>query len=116
MVQVNLSVCLTKHHAMRTYGGVEVYFHAFLLSTLDRRQWSASRPGCFTYGEKALPPQFPWDRRPGGIHSLPGRGGEEKKSHPCTSRESIPGIPARSLVTVLTELLRLPIRYACALM
>jgi hypothetical protein len=26
---------LTKHHAMKRYGRVEVYFHAFLTGTLD---------------------------------------------------------------------------------
>jgi hypothetical protein len=28
------SLCLTKHHAMKTYGGVEVQLHAFLTSAL----------------------------------------------------------------------------------
>jgi len=33
--QVNLSLCLTKYHTMRTYGTVEVQFHAFLTLALD---------------------------------------------------------------------------------
>jgi hypothetical protein len=30
--KVELSLCLTKHHAMKTYRGVEVWLHAFLAS------------------------------------------------------------------------------------
>jgi hypothetical protein len=45
-----LSLCffLTEHHATRRSGGVELYLHAFLISTPDGGEWSASRPGCFT--------------------------------------------------------------------
>jgi hypothetical protein len=48
-----LSLCLTKYHAMKTIGGVEVQLHAFLTSALDGGEWSASHPGCFTPGERA---------------------------------------------------------------
>jgi hypothetical protein len=51
--KVKLSLCLTKHHAMKTYWGVEVQLHAFLTSALDGGEWSASRPGRFTPREKA---------------------------------------------------------------
>jgi hypothetical protein len=47
-VKVNMSLCLTNHHAMKTNGGVEVYRHAFLTFALDGGEWSASRPGRFT--------------------------------------------------------------------
>jgi hypothetical protein len=33
-VKLPLSLCLIKHHDMTTYGGVEVYLHAFLTSAL----------------------------------------------------------------------------------
>jgi hypothetical protein len=33
--KVKLSLCLTKHHAMKTYWGVEEELHAFLTSILD---------------------------------------------------------------------------------
>jgi hypothetical protein len=51
-VKVKLSLCLTKHHAMKTYWGVEVKLHAFLNSALDGGEWSASRLGHFTPGER----------------------------------------------------------------
>jgi hypothetical protein len=46
-VNVNSSPCLTEHHTMKAYGGMEVYLHAFLTSALDGGEWSASRPGRF---------------------------------------------------------------------
>jgi hypothetical protein len=46
-------VCLTKSHAMKTYEGGKVYLHEFLTSTLERSEWSASRPGPFTLGRRA---------------------------------------------------------------
>jgi hypothetical protein len=38
---------------MKTYGGVDVKIHVFLTWTLDGGEWSASRPGRFTPGERA---------------------------------------------------------------
>jgi hypothetical protein len=43
-----LSLCLTKHDAMKGYGGVDVETHAFLTSALVGGELSASRPGPFT--------------------------------------------------------------------
>jgi hypothetical protein len=34
-VKVKLSLCLNKHHVMKTYWGVEEELHAFLTSALD---------------------------------------------------------------------------------
>jgi hypothetical protein len=39
---------------MKAYGGVDVYIRVFLTSTLAGGEWSVSRPGCFTPGERAL--------------------------------------------------------------
>jgi hypothetical protein len=38
---------------MKAYGGVDVYTHVFLTSTLVGGEWSASLPGRFTLGETA---------------------------------------------------------------
>jgi hypothetical protein len=45
-------MCLTKHHAVRMYWGVEVYLHEFLTSALDGGEWSGSPSGRFTLGVK----------------------------------------------------------------
>jgi hypothetical protein len=37
-------------NAMKAYGGVDVYTHVFLTSTLVGGEWSASRPCRFTPG------------------------------------------------------------------
>jgi len=36
---------------VKVNGGVEVKLHAFLTSTLDGGEWSASCPSCFTHRE-----------------------------------------------------------------
>jgi hypothetical protein len=51
-------------------------------------------------------PCCPLDRRLEGPQSWSGRGGEEKNSHHCPCQELKPCGPARSLVTILTELPR----------
>jgi len=43
----------SKHHAMKTHGGVKVQLHAFISLALDRGEWSASHPGRFTPRERA---------------------------------------------------------------
>jgi hypothetical protein len=38
---------------MKAYGGVDVYIHVFLTSALVGGEWSVSRSGRFTGGERA---------------------------------------------------------------
>jgi hypothetical protein len=52
-VKVKLSLCLTEHHIMKAYWGVEVQLHEFLTAALDGGEWSASRPSRFTPMERA---------------------------------------------------------------
>jgi hypothetical protein len=42
-----------KHYAIKTYGEMDVYPHVFLTSALAKGEWSTSRPGRFTPGERA---------------------------------------------------------------
>jgi hypothetical protein len=44
---------LAKQHTMKTYDGVDVWLHPFLVSALDVGEWSASRLGRFTLGKWA---------------------------------------------------------------
>jgi hypothetical protein len=62
---------------MKAYWGMEL--HAFLTSGLDGGEWSASRPGRFTPGERA--PLTHWMGGWVGPRGS-GRGGEEKNSRP----------------------------------
>jgi hypothetical protein len=80
-VKLKLSLCLTKHHPMKTYGGVEVQLHPFLTSAVGAGESSASRSARFT----------PWL---GGPESRSGRGGEKKYNLRCPCREWSPGRPA----------------------
>jgi hypothetical protein len=50
---VNLSLCLTKHYAVKTHGEVDVETHVFLTSALVGGERSASSPRSFTPGESA---------------------------------------------------------------
>jgi hypothetical protein len=49
--KIKLFPGLTKHHTMKTYGGVELYVHA-LTSALDAGEWSASLHFRFISGER----------------------------------------------------------------
>jgi len=53
-----MSLCLTKHHAMKAYWGVEVQLHVFLTSALIGSEWSDSRSGRFTPRERT--PRSHW--------------------------------------------------------
>jgi hypothetical protein len=57
---------LTKHYAMKTYAGVDVYIHFFLTSTLVGGERSASHPYRFTPPpRRKIPRRHPFYRRLG---------------------------------------------------
>jgi hypothetical protein len=51
-VNVKLSLCLTKHRAMKIYWGSGGIAPHILISVLDRGEWSVSLPGHFSPREK----------------------------------------------------------------
>jgi hypothetical protein len=54
MKKIRLSSCLTNHYAMKAYWEVDVRIHVPLASTLVGAEWSDSRSGRFTLGEKRV--------------------------------------------------------------
>lgn len=48
-VNLKVSLCLSKHHAVKTYAGVKVTLHSFIIAALDVEKWSAAH-------SYALPP------------------------------------------------------------
>jgi hypothetical protein len=64
-VKVKLSLCLTKHHAMKAYWGVEVYLHSFFdLGTRWRLMVSFTPRPLYPQGKS---PWYPLDKRLGGL-------------------------------------------------
>jgi hypothetical protein len=55
-LKVKLLLCSTKYHVMKTRGEVEIQLHEFLISPLDRGEWSTSRLGRFTTRKRAPVP------------------------------------------------------------
>jgi hypothetical protein len=72
---------------MKAYEGVDIQSDIFLTSALVG-EWSASRPGRFTLGEKRR--WYPLDRRLGEPQSRSGRRGEEKILDPTGTRTPTP--------------------------
>jgi hypothetical protein len=69
---------------MKTYGGVDVQTHVFLTSALAEGEWSASRPGRFTPGERA--PSIHWIG--GWVSPRSGLDAMKKKEISCRNRKS----------------------------
>jgi hypothetical protein len=112
-VKVNLSLYFSKHYAMKiylvlkhhtlqTYGGSGFVFPCiFNLGT-------QMVMGGQLHASSWFSPGTPTHRILGGPQSRSGRRDEDKS--PCPCQESNPGLPARSLVTVLNEVPRLTLR------
>jgi len=66
---------------MKPHGRMEVYLHSFLTSTLDGREWSASRSGCFVPEESAeCDPESVWTVSRGEKMSCPHRQSHNSRS------------------------------------
>jgi hypothetical protein len=101
-VNIRLLLCLTRHHAVKAYGGMEIWFH-ILTSALNGGGWSASRPCRFTLGERT--PGTHWIR--GWVDPRAGLDAVAKRKTPSPRRKSNPDHPHRpacSLVAIQTEL------------
>jgi hypothetical protein len=99
-IKLKLSVCLIKHHAMKTYWGVEIKAHKILTSALDEAEWSASRSGRFTSGGKSFqPPQFTLVRRLKGPRS--GLDSVAKRKNPITAPAGNRTSPVQPVLTEL---------------
>jgi hypothetical protein len=86
---------------MKTYGGVEVQLHTFLTSELDVGEWSGSRPG--SYIQRKESPLLAGKEAGWVTQKVLTQWREISPPR----RELKLGRPARSLVTILTELPRL---------
>jgi hypothetical protein len=71
---------------MKEHGGVDVQIHIFLTSTLAGGEWSASRPGSFTPGERA--PDTHWIG--GWVGPRAGLDDTEKILYPTGTRTPTP--------------------------
>jgi hypothetical protein len=94
-----LSLCLNKHHTMKTYWG-SARLEPRILTLATRLRWVVSFTPRLLYS-LGKSPRYPLDTSLSGPQSRSGRGGEEKNSLPLLPHA------ARSLVTILTELPRL---------
>jgi hypothetical protein len=83
--KVKLSLCLTKHHVMKTYCGSRG-IAPLILDLGSRWRWVVS----FMHWPPYPQGKNPWyalDRRLSGPQSRSGRGGEEKNSKPPPEME-----------------------------
>jgi hypothetical protein len=83
--KVKLSLCLTNHHAMKAYWGVEVWLHAFYdLGCMCRWVVNFAPRPLYLQGKS---PWYALNRRLCGPQSQSGRRGEEKNSQPPSGIE-----------------------------
>jgi hypothetical protein len=86
-------------------------YDAVLNQALRHEDVVGEPPVCFIPGKRNPPLPYPLQRRLSNPQSRSGRGGEGTKSHHCSCRESNLDRRARSLVCILTELLRFPFKH-----
>jgi hypothetical protein len=89
---------------MKAYGGVDVLIHIFLTSALAGGEWSASRPGRFSGGERA--PSTHWIG--GWVDPRAGLDDVEKILDPTGTRTPTPRSSSPEPVAIPTTLSRIP--------
>jgi hypothetical protein len=100
--KIKFSLCLIKYHSMKTYwrsGDIA----PLILELGNGWRWVISFTSRRFY-PRCKSPLYPLDRRPGGPQSRSRHGGKDEESHHRSCREMNPGRPARSLVSILTEI------------
>jgi hypothetical protein len=102
--KVQMSLCLANHLAKENGGG-EVQLHAFLTSALDRGEWSASRSGRFTPGERASVTHWIG----GWVDPRAGLDDVERINLLLEMEPKFRGYKTRSIVATVTELTRLTV-------
>jgi hypothetical protein len=95
-LNVKLSLCSTRYHAVKTYWGVEAYLHASLNPALEGGDLSASRASRFT------PEDTNWVG--GGCAQEPVQTRWRREENTSRCRGLNPDRPAHSLVIILTKL------------
>jgi len=87
---------------MKTYGGVEVWLNEYLTSALDGSDGELHAPATSLQGKQSTDTHWTggWVCPRGGLDAV-----AKRNLYPC--RESNPGGPVHSLVTVLDEISRL---------
>ena len=92
--QFRFSLCLWKvqgkvllKHIAKIYGGVELWLHAFLISTLNEGEWPVSGPGCFKAARA-------WNRSLFSSYRTGGQGGFQSRNGCSEEEETISNLPA----------------------
>jgi hypothetical protein len=73
-------MCLTKHHAMKTYWGAEVHQPHAPTSALDGDEWLLHASAALSSGKRR---RYPTDRRLGTARSQSEHDGHETITGPC---------------------------------
>jgi len=94
---MNVYCCWIRYRlSPETFGYTLVYDHLFLTSALGGGEWLASRPWRFNPGVRAAGTDEQWV----GSRACLDVVAKRKYLYPCPCRESNPGRPARSLVSI----------------
>jgi hypothetical protein len=81
-IKVNLSLCISKYDAMKTYGGMEIHLNAFVTQVLNGGV-ASFKPRPLYHQRKSH--RYPLDRMPNGPQSRFGCGAKKKTTFTATS-------------------------------